>query len=135
MRWLVWDKKQRDFSLADAELAWTSQGKALRIFDYPRSKALLDGKCHPTQKPVALMRWCLGFLPNAQTILDPFMGSGTTGVACVKEGRHFIGIEQDPDYFEISCERIREAYRQPDMFVEQPAAATQLNAFAEIDAK
>jgi len=120
MRWLVWDKGQRDFSLADCEFAWTSQNKAARIFNYARAKALQDGKQHPTQKPIALMEWCLRFLPNSQTILDPFMGSGTTGVACVKLGRKFTGIELDPDYFEIACERIRKAYEQPDMFVEQP---------------
>ena len=68
------------------------------------------------------MRRCIGFLPeNSQTILDPFMGSGTTGVACVKLGRKFTGIELDADYFDIACERIREAYKQPDMFVEQPS--------------
>ena len=78
------------------------------------------GKQHPTQKPVALMQWCLGFLPDAKTILDPFMGSGTTGVACVKLGRKFTGIELDSDYFDIACKRIEEAYRQPDMFIAPP---------------
>ena len=121
MRWLVWDKGQREFSLADFEMAWTSQNKAARAFDYPRNLALQDGKKHPTQKPLELMRWCLGFLKDAQTILDPFMGSGTTGVACVKEGKSFVGIEIDPDYFEIACERVRKAYDQPDMFIAPPA--------------
>jgi site-specific DNA-methyltransferase (adenine-specific) len=117
MRWLIWDKGQRDFSLADVEMAWTSQDKASRAFDYPRALALKDGKQHPTQKPVALMEWCLGFLPDAKTILDPFMGSGTTLVACQKLGRHGIGIEIDPDYFEIACRRVDEAARQPDLFI------------------
>lgn len=121
MRWLAWDKGQRDFSLADMELAWTSQQKAVRVFTYGRGKAVRDGKQHPTQKPVALMEWCLGFIPDARTILDPFMGSGTTGVACAKLGRKFIGVEIDPGYFEIACRRIREAYAQPDFFVEPPA--------------
>jgi DNA modification methylase len=66
------------------------------------------------------MEWCLGFLPNARTILDPFAGSGTTGVACQKLGRVFIGIEKDPDYFAIMCKRIDEAMRQPDLFVSAP---------------
>ena len=118
MRWLMWDKGQRDFSLADFEMAWTSQQKAARAFDYPRALALKDGKQHPTQKPVALMEWCLGFLPDAKTILDPFMGSGTTLVACQRMGRHGIGIEIDPDYFEIACRRVEEAARQPDLFIE-----------------
>jgi DNA modification methylase len=120
MRWLVWDKGQREFSLADFEMAWTSQNKAARAFDYPRALALQDRKRHPTQKPVELMRWCLGFIRDAQTILDPFMGSGTTGVSCIKEGRKFTGIEIDPDYFDIACERVRKAYEQPDMFIAQP---------------
>lgn len=121
MQWLVWDKGQRDFSLADCEFAWSSQHKAARIFDYARGKALQDGKEHPTQKPVALMEWCLGFVPNAKTILDPFMGSGTTGVACAKLGRKFIGIELEPKYFDIACRRIEAAYKQPDFFVAPPA--------------
>jgi DNA modification methylase len=119
-RWLVWDKCQEDFSLADCELAWCSAKGAVRRLNYPRAKALQDGKQHPTQKPVALMEWCLGFLPNARTILDPFAGSGTTGVACQRLGRTFIGIEKDPDYFAIMCKRIDEAMRQPDLFVSAP---------------
>ena len=127
MRWLVWDKGQREFSLADCEFAWTSQQKAARVFNYARAKALLDGKQHPTQKPVALMEWCLGFLPDARTILDPFMGSGTTLVACAKLGRKGIGIELDPDYFEIACRRVEEAYAQPDLLIHYapPAKPTQ----------
>lgn len=125
MRWLAWDKGQRDFSLADMELAWTSQQKAVRVFTYARGKAVKDGKAHPTQKPVALMQWCLGFLPDAETILDPFMGSGTTLVACAKLGRKGIGIELDPEYFDIACKRVEEAYRQPDLFVEPPKPAVQ----------
>jgi DNA modification methylase len=120
MQWLVWDKGQRDFSLADCEFAWSSQRKASRIFDYARAKARLDGKEHPTQKPIELMEWCLGFLPDAQTILDPFMGSGTTGVACAKLGCNFIGIELNERYFDIACRRIEKAYAQPDFFVAPP---------------
>ncbi len=74
---------------------------------------------HPTEKPVPLMmefvQWTAGI------VCDPFMGSGTTGVACVKLGRSFIGIEQDPDYFDIAVKRITEAYKQPDMFITPPA--------------
>jgi len=116
MRWLIWDKGQRDFSLADFEMAWTSQNKASRIFNYARSKAIQDVKKHPTQKPIALMEWCLGFLPESKTILDPFMGSGTTGVACMNLDRHFIGIEKDPEYFEIACKRISDAESQGNLF-------------------
>ena len=126
MQWLIWDKGQRDFSLADFEVAWSSQHKAGRIFNYPRAKALQDGKQHPTQKPVELMEWCIELLDGSpRVILDPFMGSGTTGVACVKLGRQFIGIEREPAYFDIACERIQKAYDQPDMFVEQPSTPVQ----------
>ena len=116
MRWLVWDKGQRNFSLADCEFAWTSQAKAARIFNYSRGAALQDGKEHPTQKPIALMEWCLTFLDGAQTILDPFMGSGTTGVACANLGRRFIGIERSPEYFEIARNRIAAAQSQGRLF-------------------
>ena len=126
MRWLAWDKCQRNFTLADFELAWTSQNKAARAFNLSRSQAALDGKeNHATPKPISLMQWCLGFLPDATTILDPFMGSGTTLVACAKMGRKGIGIELDREYFDIACKRVEEAYRQPDLFVEPPKPAEQ----------
>jgi DNA modification methylase len=121
MRWLAWDKCQRNFTLADFELAWTSQNKAARAFNLSRSQAAKDGKNnHATPKPISLMEWCLGFLPEAQTILDPFMGSGTTLVACAKLGRSGIGIELDEDYFNIACERIEKAYSQADLFIAPP---------------
>jgi DNA modification methylase len=110
MRWLVWDKGQRGFSLADCEFAWSSQQKAARVLDYPRGAANASAeKEHPTQKPLKVMRWCLDFVPDAKTILDPFMGTGTTGVAAVHAGKSFIGIEAHEPYFEIACRRIREA--------------------------
>ena len=121
--YLVWDKGAgfRGRSYAESELAITSLDANARTFSYdPLARGDYRGKQHPTQKPVALMEWCLGFLPNAETILDPFMGSGTTLVACAKLGRRGIGIELDQDYFEIACRRVEEAYRQPDLFIEPP---------------
>ena len=124
---LVWDKKQpENFSLAMCEMAWWSRDANAKVF---ATSVTSYSKQHPTQKPVALMEWCLGFLPDAETILDPFMGSGTTLVACAKLGRKGIGIELDPDYFEIACERVREAYRQPDLFVPAPSKPIQMDAF------
>ena len=121
----VWDKgagfKGRDF--AECEQAWCSVDANARIFSYdPLARGDYRGgnKQHPTQKPVALMEWCLGFIPDAQTILDPFMGSGTTLVACAKLGRKGIGIELDPEYFDFACKRVEEVYRQPDLFVAPP---------------
>ena len=116
-QWLSWDKGQDGFSLADFELAWSSQDKACRRINYPRSLALKDGKQHPTQKPLAVMRWCIEQVkPDCQTILDPFMGSGTTGVAAIQLGRSFIGIEREERYFQIACERISNAVAQGQLF-------------------
>lgn len=118
MQWFIWDKGQRMFSLADFEMAWSSNWNASRIFDYSRSKALQDGKVHPTQKPIDLMTWCIrnmGVEPH-QTVFDPFMGSGTTGVACMKLGMKFIGCEISPEYFAIAKKRIKSASLQPGLF-------------------
>ena len=117
-KWLIWDKCQTDFSLADAELAWCSFKGAVRRISYPRSRALQDGKVHHTQKALDVMSWCLLQIPDAKAILDPFMGSGTTGVACAKLGRKFIGVEIEEKYFAIACRRIEDAYRQADLFIE-----------------
>ncbi len=126
--WLIWDKMQAHSS-GHAELAWTSVNIPIRTFSYCRAQLASEGKQHPTQKPVSLMQWCLSFLPDAETILDPFMGSGTTLVACAKMGRKGIGIELDPDYFEIACKRVEEAYAQPDLLVEPPAPAPKQEGF------
>lgn len=120
--WLVWDKINGESDFADCELAWTNLPKAVR-----RIRFLWNGMLrangeqrgdHPTQKPVGVMKWCIGHLPEPnQTILDPFMGSGTTGVAAVQMGRKFIGIEREPKYFDIACKRIEDAQRQGDLFI------------------
>lgn len=121
MQWLVWDKGQRNFTLADCEFAWSSQNRAARIFNYARALALKDGKQHPTQKPVALMVWCIEQIkPAPKAILDPFMGSGTTGVAAIQLGRKFIGVEREPKYFEIACKRIEQAVGQGKLFEPEP---------------
>ncbi len=119
---LVWDKNNAGRDFADFELAWSNLDMVARRFVL-RPMNMDGGKQHPTQKPIQLMEWCLGFLPSAHTVLDPFMGSGTTGVSCAKTGRSFSGIEIDPDYFDLACERIRKAYAQPDMFVQAAPVA------------
>ena len=113
--WLIWDKGQR-IDQADAEMAWTNLDMPVRVNVTNRAAIMQDGAVHPTQKPVRIMSWCLSFLPAAKTILDPFMGSGTTGVACANLGRKFIGIEIEPKYFDIACERITAAYAQLRLF-------------------
>ena len=130
MQWLVWDKGQRDFSLADCEFAWSSQRRAARIFTYTRPQALQDGREHPTQKPIALMEWCIKQAGDPATILDPFMGSGTTGVAAMNLQRDFIGIEREPKYFDIACRRIEDAQRQGQLLPAEPAGEAQQTGLA-----
>ena len=123
--WLVWDKEVNGH-FADCELAWTNLPKAVRRIRHMWNGMLRKGQeerhGHPTQKPVEVMKWCIGHLPHGDTILDPFMGSGTTGVAAVQMGRSFIGIEREPKYFDIACKRIEDAQRQGDMFIDGVAA-------------
>ncbi len=134
--WLIWDKQNGETDFADCEMAWTNLPRAVRRI-YWRWHGMIrkgnDIRQHPTQKPVGVMEWCLTHVPDARTILDPFMGSGTTGVACVKMGRRFIGIEIDEGYFDIACRRIADAYRQPDFFVEPPKPAEQLDMLEASD--
>jgi site-specific DNA-methyltransferase (adenine-specific) len=127
-RALVWIKRSDEgfgSFLSDAEIAWCSAGHGVYCFRDQSLMGETNQRAHPTQKPVPLMRWCVEQFPGAHTILDPFMGSGTTGVACAKLGRKFIGIEIEPRYFDIACKRIEEAYKQPDMFIEPPAKPKQ----------
>lgn len=95
--------------------------------------ARAQNKEHPVAYPVELPTNCIGAATNlGGVVLDPFMGSGTTGVACVKLGRKFIGIEIEPKYFDIACRRIEQAYAQPDLFVSPPAPqAQQLDLLSE----
>ena len=117
--WLVWDKINGNTHFADCELAWTNTKGAVRQKRFMWNGMLRDNKeqrgDHPTQKPVAVMEWAIAFTKG--DVLDPFMGSGTTGVACMNLSRKFIGIEVDPKYFDIACERIKQAQRQIKMFV------------------
>jgi len=118
--WLVWHKPDIAPSLSPIELAWTSLIQNSGFFRYSISATGLERKAegnpHPTQKPLSLMRWCIEQAGNPETILDPYMGSGTTGVAAIQLGRKFIGIEVEPIYFEIACERIENAQRQATLF-------------------
>lgn len=131
--WIVWDKRcgkgQND--QADCELAWTNSGRVARVINhfwsgFSKASEVGVARDHPTQKPIEVMKRCIEHVPPpALSILDPFMGSGTTGVAAVKLGRKFIGIEIEPKYFDIACRRITEATKQLDMFIERPAPAKQ----------
>jgi site-specific DNA-methyltransferase (adenine-specific) len=119
--WLVWDKKRggtisRGFVGSDVELAWTNIGGTAKIFNYMWCGLCRDGEVgehyHPTQKPVNLMQWCISLTPADAVIFDPYMGSGTTGIACIRTGRKFIGIEKDPKHFATAVERISRELEQ-----------------------
>ena len=115
--WLLWDKKQNDqWTTGQAEMAWTNLDRPVRVFRLAQCEQANEGeKFHPTQKPLSLMKWCLKWV-QGEIILDPFMGSGTTGVAAIQLGRKFIGIERERKYFDIACERIENAQRQQTLF-------------------
>ena len=107
MGWIVWDKGQRDFSLADGELAWTSFDKAMRIFTYARAKALKEGKIHPTQKPTDLYKWLLDkYAKQGDKILDTHLGSGSIAIACWDMGYDLTAYEVDKEYFDNACKRL-----------------------------
>jgi DNA modification methylase len=131
--WLIWDKQNDPTTFADFEMAWTNLGRTSRMVRHLWSGPYMkvkEARFHPTQKPVDVMKWCIEQMPpDALTILDPFMGSGTTGVAAVKLGRRFIGVEIEPKYFDIACRRIEEATKQPDLFIE-PAPEPKQEALA-----
>lgn len=120
---LVWDKENGANDFADCELAWTNLDKAVRMKKWRWAGMLQENmskkeeRVHPTQKPSAIMEWAISLAPeNVSTVLDPFMGSGTTGLACWKMGKAFIGIERERKYFDIACKRIEEAQKQSDLF-------------------
>jgi site-specific DNA-methyltransferase (adenine-specific)/modification methylase len=115
---LVWDKQQTVSNFASAELAYTNIKIPAKVFRFSIHQHNKIEKDHPTQKPLALMAWCIKQADNPKTILDPFMGSGTTGVAAIEAGCKFIGIEKEPKYFDIACKRIKQARLQIDMFIE-----------------
>lgn len=124
--WLVWDKLNGDTDFADCELAWTNLPKAVRRISYLWNGCMRANRetrgDHPTQKPIGVMRWAIGHLPAPNsTILDPFMGSGTTGVAAMHLGRQFVGIEKNERYFRAACKRIEDAQRQGQLFGSEAA--------------
>lgn len=124
-RWLLWLKHDPGLfskrNHGSFDLAWTDLGGSVRAFKNIWDASIREGEefgkknIHPTQKPIALMKWCLEFI-SGEIVLDPFMGSGTTGMACAQRGKKFIGIEIDPHHFATACERISSAEGKPDIF-------------------
>jgi site-specific DNA-methyltransferase (adenine-specific) len=115
--YLIWDKGQRDFSLADAELAWTSFEKSVRVFDFARALANQENKIHPTQKPISLYKWLLkNYAKEGDKILDTHLGSGSSRIAAFEMGFDFTGYEIDKDYFEASEKRFQQYKSQLKLF-------------------
>lgn len=121
--WLVWDKDNGNSYFSDCELVWTSLDLAIRKIKF-KSHGFCQGdmknkekRVHPTQKPEYVMKWIVAsYTKETDLVLDPFMGSGTTGVACALGKRKFIGVEKEKRYFDIACERIEWAYRKLRLF-------------------
>lgn len=142
-RWYCWHKRSPAMNPntmrgGDFELAWADEESGFyKFFNLIHGGVInndsLTGnnaeRFHPTQKPIALMKWCIEQAGNPETILDPFMGSGTTGVAAIQLGRKFIGIEREPKYFEIACKRIEQAVAQGQLFEPEPMRQTQESMF------
>ena len=124
---LVWVKNQPMPNMSKAEMASTSWGNKVELIsltwtNYVNTKE----STHPCERPVGLYKWCIEQVPKQpQTILDPFMGSGTTGVAAIQLGRSFIGIEREPKYFDIACKRIEQAVAQGQLFAPEPVKQIQ----------
>ncbi len=127
-KWLIWDKRDglASNNNSDCEMAWVKVGGSARLITHLWNGMLKASekdqrRVHPTQKPIAVMEWVIEQATSqGDHILDPFMGSGTTGVAAVKLGRRFTGIEIDEGYFDIARRRIEAALKEPDMFIEPP---------------
>ena len=124
--WLCWDKRAasgHSNKFSDCELAWTNKKHVTRMFRHHWDgmvKASENGepRTHPTQKPVALMAWCIAHLGSPSVVFDPYMGTGATGVAAMNLGLKFIGVEIHRPYFDIACERIARAQTQSRLFAQ-----------------
>lgn len=131
--WHTWDKRRNvcpPRAQSDIELIWCSKPGPKRVCYHMWDGMVRDSEVgapreHPTQKPIAVMQWCIQLCPDAKTVLDPFMGSGTTGVAAVKLGRKFVGIEIDPKYFDVACRRIQDTVDRPDLFIDRAETEVQ----------
>jgi len=116
---LIWDKGQRNFSLADGEMAWTSFTSSARFYNYSRSKANKEGKIHPTQKPVDLYKWLLtNYAEKGDKILDTHVGSASSLIACYDLGFEYLGFELDEDYYQQAKQRLENHKKQINLFLD-----------------
>jgi len=119
--WLVWDKRFANGKafLADGEAAWMNKGHGLYIYSETAQGFVRKEPIeHPTQKPVGVMTWCMNkaAVPEGAIVLDPYMGSGTTGIACIRTGRRFIGIEIDEQHYQTARQRLLNELAQTNLF-------------------
>ena len=119
---LIWIKRHPNAFgtfLSDAEEAWMKGGHGIYCKQGPHPESMAAERAHPTQKPVELMAWCMdkAKVPEGATVLDPYMGSGSTIIAAIRTGRKAIGIEKDPEHFKTACERIKRELAQGDLFL------------------
>ena len=120
---IIWDKAQPMPNFSKADIASCTHFQKTEIVRIPWTNFNVAREAetsHPCERPVALYEWCIKYIPNVQSVIDPFLGSGSCGVAALRTGRKFIGIEREPKYFDIACKRIEQASKQVDMFIEQP---------------
>jgi site-specific DNA-methyltransferase (adenine-specific)/modification methylase len=123
--WLSWVKPDAVPSMANIEMAWTNINRNAKHISCSIAQTNPERVAHPTQKPLKVMVFSIEQAGNPQTILDPFMGSGTTGVAAIQLGRTFTGIEREAKYFDIACKRIEQAYAQGQLFDPAPPVQVQ----------
>jgi DNA modification methylase len=121
--WLVWDKINGESDFADCELAWTNLNKAVRKISFLWN-GMLRGepgeRVHPTQKPIRVMQWAIAHCHQNATVIDPFAGSFTTAIACIRMGLKFVGIEREPSYFDAGVKRVQDELARTAMF--EPAS-------------
>jgi DNA modification methylase len=125
---IVWVKKQSMPNFSKADIASCTHFQKTEVVEIPWTNFTVAQKAetdHPCERPVDLYTWCINYLPPCRSILDPYTGSGSVGVAAVKMSRSFVGIERDPGYFDAACKRIERASKQPDLFIAPPKPAKQ----------
>lgn len=133
--WLVWDKLNGNTDFADCELAWTNLNKAVRRIQFRWHGMIRDEECervHPCQKPISVMLWAINHIPKSErAIFDPMMGSGTTGLAAIRAGRRFIGIEREQEHFGNAVARIEQELARCPMFTTKTTFQSTQGTFLE----
>jgi site-specific DNA-methyltransferase (adenine-specific)/modification methylase len=117
---IIWDKAQPMPNFSKADIASCTHFQKTEIVRIPWTNFNVAREAetdHPCERPVQLYEWCINYLPKINSVLDPYLGSGSCAVAAIRCGRKFIGIEREPKYFDIACKRIEQATKQEDMFI------------------